>query len=490
MEKFKIIFFIFLLNIKFNFSIVVIPFKTFEFNEPTNYTVQSILESWRQNILYTNVSIGTPPQKITLIIDSKSYITNLFQHMCDIPISSYNSSKSGTFNIRQSITYYPMVKASIIDETIYFYNDLKMSKMKAYNLFKLIYSDNKKEDQSYMYEYHNFTCINVGLKLNYNREFEKTINLIVQLAQNFKESYDFTFKYTSDDVGMVIIGAEPHVYDPDIYSEKDYRTIGAEDIDLQDYRDWHLTFDEIYFPYKDKISGNIMNKKLNETKKIRIKFDLGIIYGSTDYKKMIKEYFFDNLVNNGKCWEEINGLETIYYCDKNKAENIIKNEFPTLYFKMNQFDKIFELNYKDLFREKNGNLYFLIIFSETPQNYFEIGKIFLKKYTFTFNKVSKTIGYYLKTKDSNNSDPDNGLFFTKASFIIIVAFVLIIFSVFGFFVGKYFYDKMRKRRMNELDDIYDYKPQENDSIDDKNTSNNSNDEGDHLGINEEEGNIN
>ena len=273
MEKFKIIFFIFLLNIKFNFSIVVIPFKTFELNEPTNYTVQSILESWRQNILYTNVSIGTPPQKITLIIDSKSYITNLFQHMCDIPISSYNSSKSGTFNIRQSITYYPMVKASIIDETIYFYNDLKMSKMKAYNLFKLIYSDNKKEDQSYMYEYHNFTCINVGLKLNYNREFEKTINLIVQLAQNFKESYDFTFKYTSDDVGMVIIGAEPHVYDPDIYSEKDYRTIGAEDIDLQDYRDWHLTFDEIYFPYKDKISGNIMNKKLNETKKIRIKFD-------------------------------------------------------------------------------------------------------------------------------------------------------------------------------------------------------------------------
>ena len=44
--------------------------------------------------------------------------------------------------------------------------------------------------------------------------------------------------------------------------------------------------------------------------------------------------------------------------------------------------------------------------------------------------------------------------------------------------------------MNELDDIYDYKPQENDSIDDKNTSNNSNDEGDHLGINEEEENIN
>ena len=168
----------------------------------------------------------------------------------------------------------------------------------------------------------------------------------------------------------------------------------------------------------------------------------------------------------------------------------MKNNFPPLYFKMNQFNKIFELNYNDLFQEKNGKIYFLITFSETPQNYFEIGKIFLKKYTFTFNQDSKTIGYYLKTKDSNNSEPDNGLFFTKTSFIIIVVCVLIAFSVIGFFVGKYVYEKFRKRRMNELDDIYEYKPEENDSIVDKNTSNNSNDEGDHLGINEDEENIN
>ena len=340
-----------------------------------------------------------------------------------------------------------------------------------------------------MYEYHNYTCINAGLKLNYNHELEKNINLIIQLAQNFKESYDFTFKYTSENEGMIIIGAEPHVYDHDIYSEKDYRTIGAEDIDLQDYRDWHLNFDEIYFSYKDKITGNKINKKLNETKKIRIKFDLGIIYGSTDYKKMIKEIFFDDLVNDKKCWEEINGLETGYYCDKSKAEVIIKNEFPSLYFKMNQFNKIFELNYNDLFREKNGKIYFLIIFSETPQNYFEIGKIFLKKYTFTFNQDVKTIGYYLKAKDSNKSEDNNGLFFTNTSFIIIVVCAIIAFGVIGFFVGKYFYDKMRKRRMNELDDIYEYKPEDEGSIVDKNTNNDSSDEGDHLGINEE-GNIN
>jgi len=260
--------------------------------EPSNYTIESIFNSWGKNILYTTLSIGTPPQKIIMTINSNSYGTTLFQHMCDIPISLYNNNESKTFNRRQSVTYFPMVKASIIDETIYFYNNTEMDKLQEYKSFKFIYSDNKKEDQSYAYEYHNYTCINAGLKLNYNLEIEKFINIIIQLAQNFGESYDFTFKYNSNDEVMMIIGAEPHVFEPETYLEKDYRTVGANDKDMQVYRDWHITFDEIYISYKDKNTGNEMNKKLNETNKIRIKFDLGVIHGSTDYRNMIKSEFF------------------------------------------------------------------------------------------------------------------------------------------------------------------------------------------------------
>ena len=184
-----------------------------------------------------------------MLINSESYITNLFQHMCDVSQSLFNRTQSSSFIIVRPITYYPMVKAAIIDETIYFYNDLKMEDLQPYKLLKLIYSDNNKEDQSYMYEYHNNTCIDVGFKLNHKMEIEKEINLINQLAQNFKESYDFTFKYTSDNEGMIIIGAEPHVYDSDNFQEINYRTVGAGDSDFQDYQDWHLTFDEIYIFY-------------------------------------------------------------------------------------------------------------------------------------------------------------------------------------------------------------------------------------------------
>ena len=170
---------------------------------------------------------------------------------------------------------------------------------------------------------------------------------------------------------------------------------------------------------------------------------------------------------------------------------------------MNQFNEIFELNYKDLFREKeNGELYFLVVFSQTPQNFFEIGKIFLKKYIFTFNQDSKTIGYYINTKKPNPSEPSNipntndDSFFTSTGFIILIVCIIIAFSVFGFFVGKSVYDKMRKRRRNELDDLYEYKPEEEEQKVDNNNMNincnNSEDtnESDHLGINDEEGIVN
>ena len=101
------------------------------------------------------MEIGTPPQEIVMIIDSQSYITNLFQHMCDIPLSLVNYTGSSTIRTIRPVTYFPMVKASIVDDIIYFYNDLNMKKSQAYKNFRLIYSDNKQEDQSYMYEYHN-----------------------------------------------------------------------------------------------------------------------------------------------------------------------------------------------------------------------------------------------------------------------------------------------------------------------------------------------
>ena len=73
---------------------------------------------------------------------------------------------------------------------------------------------------------------------------------------------------------------------------------------------------------------------------------------------------------------------------------------------------------------------------------------------------------------------------------VIIAFVVGVFGIGGFVIGKIVYDKIRKRRKNELDDLYEYKPQEeNDKEKNRSSYNNSEEttEGDHLGLNEEEG---
>jgi hypothetical protein len=240
---------------------------------------------------------------------------------------------------------------------------------------------------------------------------------------------------------------------------------------------------------------------------------------------------FFNLTNNStdsniyKSEDELTKNKVIIECsenmsvndeessEENNSEEIIENQFPPLYFKMDKFNETFELNYKDLFREKDGYLYFLVVFSKTHQTFFEIGKIFLKKYTFTFNQNSKYIGYYINSKNPNPSDttmPEDSSepsskkdesFVSSKYFYIVLAVSILVVGIIGFVIGKVVYDKIRKRRRNELEDLYEYQPQDdnnnnNENNNDKNNTNNNiniseeTTEDANLGINEDEGNIN
>ena len=137
---------------------------------------------------------------------------------------------------------------------------------------------------------------------------------------------------------------------------------------------------------------------------------------------------------------------------------------------MNQFDTIFELNYKDLFKEKDDKIYFLVFFVLSPRSYFEIGNIFLKKYFFTFNQDSKSIGFYIETKKPKQAEKKIW-FLSTEYFIILLIALIIVFSSVGYFVGKIAFNKMRRKRRNELDDLFEYSPQEEINENEKNESN-------------------
>ena len=131
-----------------------------------------------------------------------------------------------------------------------------------------------------------------------------------------------------------------------------------------------------------------------------------------------------------------------YYCDK----KVDFSKFESLYFKQKEFNTTFELNYKDLWFEFNGNYYFLIIFHNNNLNdkNWILGEIFLKKYLFVFDQEKKVIGYYTIEK--------KGFPFLFILNIILVILVL----VFGFGFWKYYHLKPKKIRANELVENFDY----------------------------------
>ena len=109
-------------------------------------------------------------------------------------------------------------------------------------------------------------------------------------------TYDFTMEYLSPDEGRIIIGEEPYSYDPNKYNKKKYKVSGA--MNEKDVDDFFLNFDSIY------MLGTNNKKEELESKNAKIIVDMGLIIGPEDYRKKIKELFFDKLINDKKCTEE------------------------------------------------------------------------------------------------------------------------------------------------------------------------------------------
>ena len=467
MNKFlQNIFIFFTILINLCSSIIVIPFKTYNQNEPDQFTSPSdIFKYWSKNIIYSENLIGTPPQNIKIIINSQSFSSSIFNHMCDLPSSSYVKEKSNSYQYEKYIrSYVTMSNASLISETLYLYDNLDMNKLVPYNNIKFIYSQNTEEDQGKTHEYHPYTCINMGFQLGWTYLNDYQANFIAQLKKilNITETYDFTFEYLNNTDGRIIIGNEPHFYNKKKYSEKQYRISGAVDNDGRNQRDFYINFDNIDLYYK--LNGNYINETISMVKSIKIIIDMGLAYGPREYKNNIDKIFFNDMKKAGKCKEgETKDNLYFYYCDKALAENDIKNNFPILYFEMKQFHKTFELTYQDLFRIKNDKIFFLVYFrTYSIGNYFEIGKIFLQKYTFTFNQETKMVGYYNfdlpgDVNQNGEEEEKKKSIFQNAYIWLIIIGVVVVFAILGFFIGKFFYDKARKKRLNEVqDDNYEY----------------------------------
>ena len=83
----KIIFICLLVSIV---SYIIMPFYTYKENNIYNISDYYSIKTFINNIIYSSLIIGTPPQKITANINFNDYAFNIYNNQCDIP-SEYNS---------------------------------------------------------------------------------------------------------------------------------------------------------------------------------------------------------------------------------------------------------------------------------------------------------------------------------------------------------------------------------------------------------------
>ena len=188
-----------------------------------------------------------------------------------------------------------------------------------------------------------------------------------------------------------------------------------------------------------------------------ISFSNSYIKGTEEYKSKIENIFFREYKYKGICFEDsTNTHYSLYYCKKNKNEFNEKSvsSFPKLYFYHAEFNYTFEFTGNDLFLEKNGIYYFLIIFDRYDYITWSLGKIFLNKYQLIFDHISKKINFYINKIEQKNisSEGDNIYINNKILIIIILGSIAVISFIIGLIIGKIkFGNKKRNKKANELD---------------------------------------
>ena len=433
-----------------------IPFKTEKF---TNFSktnllnesdIKNYLMSLIHNDIYIELEIGSPiPQKIKSFLKLEEY--PFFIQGKDLSFSKYDETKSQTYKSE----LYPHVFLDgeeqikwgyVANDTISFHNKAELDERSLKEFNFILVTETKTN-----------SCSNIGLMIPNQYTSIPEISFIYQLKkQKIIDYYSFVLNYTSHEKGEgeFIIGGPPHFYDTK-YNGNFYETQNA--INKPKYMMYGLEFHSInYGNNKTNIGGSLQSKFLS---------DFGLIAGTNAFNEIITEKFFNEYLLDEICfkseiksnieWREGEKNFEFFYCKKNEV-NI--HNFNSIKFIHQKLNFTFEFNYNELF-EDIGNYYiFKIIFPKSNNFYWIFGKPWLEKYLMVFDQDKKTIGHYYIEKPIKKENDKNR---NKELLIIIVVFFILIIISFISWIIYYLKRESRKRRINEINEDYEYTQESN-----------------------------
>ena len=467
---------VFLENLIYIYNYIVLPVDTINKDKIKSLyspnSPQDIIYREHCSPLFTELEIGTPTQKIPLIIKIKEndyIITSVHQENKTVPDYYINktlydlSDKFNYFNENISDTYryiencqkrehyyryeyedeYPIAETTCPSyETFSFYKDIDMkSQIKKENLyFDLV---------RYMKD--NVTGV-IGLSL-FNNQRTSSSFLSVLKRNNLTNNYYWYFDFDSpkNEKGKLIIGA---LLD-EIYEDK---------YDREDLHNANINLGYLYYSidFQKIVVKNTSEPIDFEDGSCELNFDINTIILNSEFKK-----YFNNtlkhLLAKQKCFndtfqqcEDLYGYKSeqiFFYCknEKEVKEELEKIIFP-IQFYSNKLDYLFEITINDILKESGEYIFIKLIFNKYGGRCI-LGKPFSLKYKFIFNPNTKGISFYPKFKIKKGIEINWSIILK----ILLIIGLCIIFAILGIIIGKKLYGMKRKKRANEMnDDDYEY----------------------------------
>ena len=464
---------IFLLYINNLYSIIVLPLDTlprenyrlmYEINSP-----KDIIDQENRKTFFTTFEIGSPIQKVPLIIKPKTnfYVITSIYPLINTTINKefkkfnfskkffekydfYNETKSNSkfINWCRESEYYEAEECCSVNDSILMYRNVNMENKNININFELM---RNVEDN-----------ITGELGLNIYDEVGRSYNTFLGIlkANRLIKNYNWYFDFDkwNNEKGKIVIGSFPHEDYPNLYSEDGLLFTQSNALSRFSYME--MKFNKVYIR-----ENNAFIYYYNELAELR--FDSNIIVGDNFYEKYLLSKI-DYLLKNKKCFNDsLKDLEyyspfSFYYCANEKIIKNKLNEIITpIYFFSNDFNNTFEITNSDVLFEKGDYIYIGILFNDITRKW-SLGKVFSLKYKFVFDQENKKIGFYKgikEVKDNPNKNMNYGIIFK----IMILIILCIIFIFLGIKIGKIL-NKSRKKRANELLDEYDYSGRDGENI--------------------------
>ena len=474
-------------------SYIVLPIETLkkENYKSTSYTPNSpkdIIYNEYCSSFFTEIEIGTPPQKIPLLVKMKTndYIitsihpmdknsTEDFTNKSTYDFSEkffknydyFNENKSSTFSSkicedrRKKYKYDYDYEWPIAEETCSSYDTFNLYtniNMKKKSKINNIYFDLVKNVKD------NITGL-IGLSLNNDYRTQNSFLNILK-NKNLTENYywSFDFENPEQEKGKLIIGTRLDII------KKGYSFDNLNHAKGKGYNFWEMTFAKVF------IKNSTEKILLKDNSAGEFNYDINTVCAPYEYREYFRS-LMNNLFTEGKCFNDTfegcsdlyskNGGTWIFYYCKNEKE--IEDELNRLIlpiqFQSNELNYTFEIKTNDILKKVDDYIYIKILFQQYGGNWV-LGKPFLLKYDFMLNPKIKEIGFYSGV-NKNMSKKSK-----KWVLILVIIGLCAICGVLGVLLGKKIYGLKRKKRANEmLDDDYEYFSENQEKKEDENNKN-------------------